>query len=312
MAEDNDYSPGTWEGYDYTSAASAYVAPTAGRGYGTASAAEARVAYGETVPLTISTACKRPLIIGLDRTGSYGDWREVVGKKVMYMDKEVPTYLGEDVEFCIAGIGDASDDEPLQVRPFSKGLDLVKQVTVLKDEDGFGNEAEAYSLLGLYLLRNASFAPDAKPVLIYVCDEGFHDRVEARQAAWAHIDTKGLAVSTSDIMAELVKKFSVYVIRKPYPRAERSVHRQWTQFLGEDRVFMLEDPKRVLDMIFGCLGLEMDMMDYFHKEMTGRQTPEQCKTVFTALRTNHVGSADGKSTMLLPGSAAAKLTRHLA
>ena len=89
-----------------------------------------------------------------------------------------------------------------------------------------------------------------------------------------------------------------------------ATQKQWSDLLGADRVFGLQAPERILDVIFGILAIETGMLGYFEKEITGRQTPEQCATVFTSLRTKHVDvSTGGKSTMLLSGDA--KKTRHL-
>ncbi len=315
MAEDNDYSPGAWEGYDYNAAKSTYVDTSAGRGYGSVSSSSnmsssATTPRGAVVPDFVASTCKRPLIFVIDMTGSMAEWRDHVGKKLAYMDKEVPSYLGEDVEICMSAIGDApqGDDEPLQVRPFCKGTGLVEHVSVLNKTGGGGDNCESYELAALYFIRNARFAVDARPVMIFIGDEGLHDYVEARHAKWAHIETQGSRVSTDDIMKELTTRYSVYIVRKPYPSAEAQVNRQWTRYLGAERVFLLEAPGRILDMIFGILAIETGKMAYFEDEITGRQTPEQCATVFTSLRTQHVTAGTGKSTMLLTG---AKATKHL-
>lgn len=319
MAEDNDYSPGEWEGYDYTSAKSAYVDTSAGRGYGssssassssTSSASTSSFSRGAVVPDFVMATCKRPLVLVVDMTGSMDAWRDIIGKKLAYMDKEVPSYLGEDTEICMAAIGDApqGDDEPLQVRPFCRGTGLVEHVSVLNKTGGGGDHAESYELAGLYFVRNARYAADARPVMIFIGDEGLHEYVEARHAKWAHIETQGAKVSTDDIMKELTAMYSVYIVRKPYPSAEARVNRQWSQYLGAERVFLLEAPERILDMIFGILAIETGKMAYFEDEITNRQTPEQCATVFTSLRTQHVGATGGKSVMLASG---AKATKHL-
>ncbi len=329
MAETNDYDPGPWTGYDYTTAKDAYT-PSAGRSYGsygstsTSASTSTAADAAPVVPATVIASCKRPLVVAFDMTGSMGTWRDIIGEKLPYLDKEAPSYLGDDLEICFCAIGDApmGDVEPLQVRPFARGTELAKHVAALHQTGGGGDSCESYELAGLYMARNAMYEPGARPVMIFIGDEGLHNRVERRHATWAHIDTGNNDVMTSDIMRELKEKYSVYIVRKPYPMAEAATQRQWVDMLGDDRVFILQAPERILDVIFGILALETGKTEYFQKEIEGRQTPDQVKTVYTSLRTNHVvghaaatsaklSASGSKSIMMLPGTDTAKKTKHL-
>lgn len=275
---------------------------------------------GPVVPAGIRATCRRPLIIVFDQTGSMGTWRDIIGQKLAYLDKEAPSYLGADLEICFCAIGDApmGDKEPLQVRPFSSGTQLVEHVSCLRPTGGGGDDMESYELAALYLSRNASYEPGAQPIVIFIGDEGLHPCVEARHASWAHVDTQGRDVATPDIMKELTQKYSAYIVRKPYPLAEAKVQRQWVDMLGDSRVFILEAPERILDVIFGILALDTGKMDYFQKELEDRQTAAQVATVYTSLRTTHnaggkvaamLAADAGKSVMLI--GAGAKKTQHL-
>ena len=53
--------------------------------------------------------------------------------------------------------------------------------------------------------------------------------------------------------------------------------------LGADHISMLPKPDRVVDVIFGILAKEKDRVDYFKKEITGRQTEKQVKEALEAL-----------------------------
>lgn len=328
MAETNDYDPGDWAGYDYSSAKSAYD-PTAGRGYdspprtsaGSDHVSAARSVSGPTVPAKIKASCRRPLVIVFDQTGSMGPWRDVIGQKLAYLDKEAPSYLGDDLEICFCAIGDApmGDREPLQVRPFAKGTELVEHVSCLRQTGGGADDMESYELAALYLARNASFESGAQPIVIFIGDEGLHPVVKSKHASdFAHVDTQGHDVSTLDVMKELTQKYSAYIVRKPYPSAEAKTQRQWVEMLGDSHVFILQAPERILDVVFGILALETGKMDYFQRELEDRQTPAQVATVYTSLRTTHDAAGTttarlakdaGKSVMLIGNGA--KATRHL-
>ena len=85
MAEDADYSPGTWAGHDFSAARKAYDA-NAGRGYATA------VATGVTatslLPARLNTESMAPLVVMVDVTGSMGAWPGVMFGKLPYLDIE--------------------------------------------------------------------------------------------------------------------------------------------------------------------------------------------------------------------------------
>ena len=77
------------------------------------------------------------------------------------------------------------------------------------------------------------------------------------------------------------------------------MHEDWSALLGEDHIAMLSDPERVVDVIFGIMAKEAKKISYFKKELEGRQTPAQVKTVMTSLSTVHTLPADEKSIKLL-------------
>ncbi len=307
MAETADYDPGDWRGHDFKAARAAYTAD-AGRGY--AEAVSAHVSASDLVPTSIQTEAPLSLTIVCDVTGSFGSWPGVIFSKLPYLDIEGKIYLGDDAEFSFAAVGDApmGDTYPLQVRPFASGTALTDHLKALKIEGhGGGDSAESYELAALYYARNASF-PNAtsKPIIIFICDEGCHERVTLSHARSVHIDTDSY-VDTKDIFAELMDKYEVFAIRKRYGVAEISVQAQWADLIGEDRIAHLDDPERVVDTIFGILARVTDRVDYFHTEIEGRQEPEKVATVYKSLETVHAGldgkDAGSRSKMFLPGGA---------
>lgn len=314
MAETADYDPGDWKGYNFKSAQAAYKAD-AGRGY--QEAVRTGVEVSDLVPKFIETQARRPLIVIFDVTGSMDEWPAIAFGKLPYLDKECPSYLGDDMEISFFAVGDAhphmrldrADKYFLQVRPFTSGTDLKVQLDELKREKGGGGDAmESYEMAALYCNQNVR-TPNAvaeKPIVIFVGDEGLHSEVFMEQAKDVHLGD-GMSrsrIPTDEIMKELVDKFSVFIIRKTYgDTQEDRIQAQWVGYLGADRVKNLEDPSRVVDTIFGCLAQETGRLGYFKTEMEGRQTADQCAVVFRSLKTEHFVDAagSGKSRMLLPG-----------
>jgi hypothetical protein len=293
MSEDGDWTPGKWEGYDFEEAKKKYK-KSADRSY--EEAVVQKKVTQDFLPALVKTDCKRPLIIVCDVTASMGEWPAVIFSKLPLLDLEGKEYLGDQKEICFAAIGDANSDKyPMQVRPFCNGLDMVKALKdlVIEGDGGHGNR-ETYEFMALYLARNAQVSKSAKPVVIFIGDEMFYDRISAVTAKkCANVALSG-DMDSRDVFEELKQKFAVYIIRKPYGRGrsggfvapeERAVHAQWVEVLGEDHVCILSDPARVVDVIFGILSKETSREEYFKEEIAGRQKPEQVNQVMKSLDT---------------------------
>ena len=130
MSESGDYSPGVWSGHDFDDARKSY------RSYANTSydkAVSSKKTAKDLVPEKLKTESQNPIVIVTDETGSMGEWPATMFSKLPYLEHEAKTeYMGEDVEFSFAAIGDANngEDYPLQVRPFAKEKDLAKRMTL--------------------------------------------------------------------------------------------------------------------------------------------------------------------------------------
>jgi HPt (histidine-containing phosphotransfer) domain-containing protein len=83
--------------------------------------------------------------------------------------------------------------------------------------------------------------------------------------------------------------------------------------IPEDHIAYLADPARVVDVIFGILARETGRISDFRKEIEGRQTADQVKTVYRALKTIHsiAGTSAKPSAPALPEvSMTGKSTMH--
>jgi hypothetical protein len=302
MSETADYSPGDWKGYDFDDARATYDRHV-GRSYSAARSDNKRA--GDLVPDKITTESTAPLTILVDVTGSMGDWPAVMFSKLPYMDNECKEYLGEDMEISFAAVGDVTSDVyPVQVRPFAKGRDLEKQLKELVIEGNGGGQArESYEVTALYYAHNAEMPNAERPIMIIIGDEGFYDTISKAHAKIANVKLAS-AVDTVDLFEELRQKFSIYLIRKPYSHysgEDAHIQREWERLLGKEHIATLSAPERVVDVIFGILAKEKDMLDYFKGEIEDRQRPDQVKTVYKSLETVHALPAkkpipkDGKS-----------------
>jgi len=240
-----------------------------------------------------------------------GTWPGVIIEKLGYFELEAKEYLGEDLEMCFSVIGDAYADSfpALQVRPFTKGTELVEELLKLKIVgQGGGQTTESYELAVLYFVRNVLIPNAKRPILIIIGDEQPYDFVDKDQAkSLAHVNLEG-RMSTKEVFEELKRKFSVNMIRKPYNSSsgnsmsdlDRKIYGKWAELVGAENIYDLPDPARVVDLIFGILAKETGRMEYFHDEIEGRQRPDQVAVVYKSLDSVHRLS-DGKRPELRSG-----------
>ncbi|HSI20947.1 MAG TPA: hypothetical protein VLA04_04615 [Verrucomicrobiae bacterium] len=306
MPEGGDYDRGPWDGHDFDAARKVYKTH-AGRSYG--AALKANVSHADLLPPVLRTMSRSPLVIWTDVTGSMGKWPETIFSKLPYLDHECRVYLGDDTEICFGATGDApcGDHYPIQAQPFAKGTELAERLKGLVIEGGGGDtDQESYELAALYLARNVEMPNASRPVLIIIGDEGFYEVIDPKVAdSVCHVKIQKRLMA-KDVFAELMLKYSVYLIRKPYgssgdngPSAEdRQIHRQWADVLTEDRICMLPNADRVVDVIFGILAKETSRYPDFQKEIEGRQTPQQVNTVYESLATIHRSQVPKLTTKL--------------
>ena len=307
MSESGEnYDPGPWKGYDFKSARKAYDPDvTAGRSYSGASfKATKKATKAEELPARLETSAAAPLVVLVDGTGSMGKFPEVIFEKLPLLDDGVKDYLGDDCEISYAMIGDVTDETPpLQVQPFGKGKQMVDSLNKLViGRDGGSNHHESYDLGALYYARNVEMPNAKKPVLIFICDEHVYEKVNVEDAKiFANVELES-SITDKQLFDELKNKFSVYCIRKHYQDGvdgdkmigrNLEIQRQWVRLIGEDRIAVLNEPRRVVDVILGLLAVETNREDFFAKELKGRQTPDQVKSVMKTMVT--VGNGHTKS-----------------
>jgi hypothetical protein len=313
MSESGDYQPAPWAAtHDFKSARALYD-KHAGRSYADATAANVKA--GDLVPASIKTESGHPLLIRCDVSGSMGGWPNTIFEKLGYFDHELRTeYMSDDVEVSFGAISDTSDEYPLQVQPFvrDKGLqEALKKLVITGGGSGPGDYCEAHAVSAVYDLHNVHMPQSLiTPPLIIITDEKPYDHVSKTDAKEFAKATIGGALTATAIYAKLMKRYSVYVIQKPYgdehlrgdtlSGVTKRVHDRWMEIVGVERIALLPEARRVVDVIFGILAAETGRIDYFRKEIEARQQPGQVKQVYEALTTVHQLSPGNKSVKKLP------------
>lgn len=315
MSESSDYSPGVWAGHDFKSAKAVY-AGVVSRSYADATAAGKDP--DSLVPDTLTCNASAVLTVITDVTGSMGTWPQTIFSKLPYFEHEAQEYLGDDLQIGFGAVGDANSDRyPVQARPYTSGLALKDEMEELIIEgNGGGGGQETYELAALYYARNVYLTNATHPILIMIGDEDHYPYISPDQAKrYAKVILPN-RITVEEVFEELMRKYSVYLIRKCYgspdkdtmPASDRRVHESWAAILGEDRIVNLAHPERVVDVIFGILAKETNRIPYFRAELEDRQEQEKVDIVYRSLATVHAHSAAaaclpkraGKSTMHKP------------
>lgn len=289
MSESSDYTDSNWQAdYSYPAARATYT-QDAHRSY--AEAERKGTKDWDLLPESITTAAEHALLLVVDMTGSMSQWPITVRAKALYLDHELRTeYLSGDTDVAFCAFGDAMHNEryPLQVREFARGKaeHEVKLGELVHTNGGGGGGHETSELAALYIARNVHVPNQRrKPIVIFNTDEAPYDEVtvaRARDIARVKIDKK---MTTKEVFEELTRKFSVYLIQKPYGGSDQTwITKTWEELIGADRIALLPDEHRIVDVIFGILGHYTGKIDAFKRELESRQTPEQVRIVLAALK----------------------------
>ncbi|OGZ08536.1 MAG: hypothetical protein A3C93_03940 [Candidatus Lloydbacteria bacterium RIFCSPHIGHO2_02_FULL_54_17] len=321
MSESGDYTPAPyWSDHKSFKTARAHYDTKAARSYDDA------VSDGKTlkdlIPASVTTESSAPLVIVTDETGSMGEWPAVIFSKLPYLEHEAKEYLGDDVEISFAAIGDAhtgSEKFWLQVRPFAKKKAIKTELEKLVIEGaGGGQVSETYEMAALYYARKCEMPKAIKPIIIFIGDEKPYDMIAKEHAKMVGVSGES-RIATKDVFEELKRKFSVYLILKPYEggssntmgSVNRGIRAAWAELVGEDHIADLPSADRVVDVIFGILAKETAKVPYFVEELKDRQLKDKggaakVETVMKSLKTIHAalpapdtkkGAGSGKSQL---------------
>lgn len=319
-SSDTNYSGG---GYDYSGARDAYTAPSGGTYSGGSSSGSASA--GASRPASVDTddssavgehaAGKRiksesafPVLVRIDVTGSNRSNVGVFWKKLPLLFTEAER-ICPGVEISFAAIADAgvNDSFPLQVRDFKAGADLDSELQKLRIERGWGggNHKESYQLSGVFDLRCVDTPNARQPYLFLLCDEGVYTEATADEIKRVvGIDSE--TISTAALYEQLKLKYNLYILHSPYGGGDdAAVLAQWREIVGEERVLLLEDPARVVDVIIGIMSANAGMSADFKTRLTARQTVAQVGSVMKTL-TPVVAAADASAAVAKTGKSVMK------
>jgi hypothetical protein len=278
--DQHDFDAGATKGYSFHDARKSYddvaVAKTSGK-----------VIYTYAAPF-LKTSALYPIIIGIDTTGSMEEWPKIFFDKLPLLYKEAIKYFPE----CAISFQAINDyyadgtDVALQPAPFGKGPQLDELIGQLYPAGGGGGQAkESYEMFALY--NSFLEAPKAiiKPIAIILGDEAPWEEVPAEVSKYYQFKE---TVSAQTAFQKLHHTCDVFLIRKPYygfGDADKPMIDIWntTAQIPKERIMNIKDPKRVVDVILGILGILTGKAELFETELVERQSPDQINEVLNSL-----------------------------
>ena len=256
-----------------------------------------------------------PIIIATDVTGSMAKSPGEFFDRLPLLYQTLAKYRPE-AEFSFCAIGDATcDDYPLQVNEFTKEIkDLESAVKALGCEGGGGGHiTESYELFGYFMLKHCETPKATSPFLIIYGDETFYEEVEPRQTEHYIGDKLQAALNSAELWKNLLQKFNVYFLQKPYGSGDsgttREVKERWAGALGLQRVIDVPDPERAGDVAMGLIAKNWGEYRDFSISLDARHDdPDVKASVHKSLR--HV-DADPSVKSVTKGKKASKMTAPL-
>lgn len=239
----------------------------------------------------IETFSRSPIIFGLDVTGSMGEWVKIIYDKLpmFYGQLLLQKYLEDPaISFCAIGDHECSL-APLQVTPFSQGLEIDDQIKKLFLEGGGGgNSKESYELVSHFYLNHIDLKNCQFPFLFITGDEVFFEAITpdaVKKVIGSQISQDIASVSS---FKDLCQKYNVFHIRKPYgdPQKEKEMVKLWSQAIGPERILDVKTPKACIDVILGAIAItsgSRNLEEYIQDMKNRGQTPERVKEVTRAL-----------------------------
>lgn len=224
----------------------------------------------------LESKTKTPLIIIIDVTGSNIEFARVVYDKLpMFFGQiEQKGYL-KDFDIAICAVGDAyTDDYPMQIGSFAKGIELDAWIEKLVLEgNGGGQRKESYELMAYYLYKNTKFAPGSKPIIFFIGDEMPYPTVNKAQAEEFGIECLEGGIEPFGLLREKADD-NVFMLLNKYcgRRFESDITSRWQKLLAPEHVIKIREEKSIVDLMLGIISMvsESRTLETYKIDMLGR------------------------------------------
>ena len=207
------------------------------------------------------------------------------GQLVMNGYCELPS-----ISFC--AIGDTFDKAPLQVTEFCQGNKLDRNLKMIYLESGGAGELsghESYELSAYFYARHCILENAQLPYFFITGDEDFYSLIHSKTIYdIIGVKSKEEKFDSFRIWKELMKKFNVFHLHKPYNNElENDELTEWVKALGRNRIIEMRTSKSVIDVVLGIIALTSGQrtLKSYLKDMEVRgQSQDRIEEIKYALR----------------------------
>lgn len=230
---------------------------------------------------------KNPIIVGIDCTGSMSEWPAEIFDRLPLFAQTLAKYR-EDVEISFSVIGDAySDQYPLQIAQFAKGVELDELLNAFYPEGGGGGQTcETYELWAYFMLNHVKTPNAEKPFMIIMGDEDYYKKVNKDQIQHYIGDKITEDVDAEHVWDKLAEKFNIFLLRKEYfsEESDQRILESWRKVLGRQKVIHIPCKERAVDVAMGIIARGWGKYGDFRTNIEARQDEENIKRVEDAIK----------------------------
>jgi hypothetical protein len=262
----------------------------------------------------ISTDSENPIIIGVDVTGSMAEWPAEFFDRAPLLYQTLSQYR-PDMEICFSAIGDVHSDQfPLQVNSFGKGVALDDHIKALYPEgNGGGQVSESYETFGYFMKEHCKTPKALSPFLFMFGDENFYPTVNLDAVKHYIGDKLKDPVNSADVWGTLLQRFNVYLLRKPYQSfgsaTDNDITAKWAAAIGKQRIIEVPSKERAVDTLMGIVAKHWGQFGDFDKNISARHDASTKASVYASIR--HI--PDSKATAsVISRATLSKRTKPLA
>jgi hypothetical protein len=238
---------------------------------------------------------KHPITIAFDHTGSMGEDALIAYDKfpMFWGELKKKNYLS-DPSVSFFAVGDVrSDSYPLQLAPFDEGINLDSWLKKLYLEgNGGGQGSESYETMAWYYANCCELQGAEIPFMFIFGDENYCPTVKAsviRQ--YCDKNYHGSDVDAIEVFKALKQKFvNVFLLHRTYDCGyggeDAGIVKDWKKALGPEHVYILKDPKAIIDMMLGIIAVlsEARSLDDYAVDMKARgQTNQRVELITSSL-----------------------------
>ena len=247
----------------------------------------------------LESKAKHPIIVMLDVTGSNINFARVVYDKLpmFYGQIEQKGYL-EDFEISFCAVGDAyTDDYPLQIGSFAKGIELDSWIEkIVLEGCGGGQTKESYELAAYYLYQKTKFTVGSEPIIFFIGDEAPYPTVNPNQAEHFGMECPEGGVNAFALLRKKVKDNVFMLLNKYQGRYDdEDIVNTWEKLLAPEHVIKINEEKAIVDLMLGIISMisSTRTLETYKIDMLDRgQTQKRIEGVTKSLK--------GFSTALVP------------